>query len=100
MSSLMMAKVTKAKIRCEEKFVLVNLADGASDENGHGDGRDGPTFLHIPPVEEIAKWCGLPLSRAAAIIEAFKAHGIVAGEDWDWWFDLKRAENLYPPVPD
>lgn len=93
MSGQMIAEVIKAKIRSEEKFVLMYLADGADDA-------DGQIFEHIPGVECITRWCGLPAPRAAAIIDAFKAHGIVAGEDWGWWFDLRRAEEMYPPVAD
>ena len=98
MSGQMITKVIEAKIRCEEKIVLMYLADGADDVDGEG--IDGPAFRHIPGVEYIARWCGLPAPRAAAIIDAFKAHGIVAGEDRGWWFDLRRAEEMYPPVAD
>ncbi len=57
MSGQMITKVIEAKIRCEEKIVLMYLADGADDVDGEG--IDGPAFDHIPGVEYIARWCGL-----------------------------------------
>lgn len=93
MGGQMITEVIKAKIRSEEKFVLMYLADGADDA-------DRQIFGHIPNVECITRWCGLPAPRAAAIIDAFKAHGIVVSEDWGWCIDLRHAEEMYPPVAD